>query len=45
MRHGVEFHACLATDGTIEQLGRVKHKHYVSPAITAAAQEQLAAYK
>lgn len=37
MKYGVEFifHASFATDETIEQLERVKHKHYVSPAIAA----------
>ena len=37
MKHNVEFifHATFATDETIEQLERVKHKHYVSPAIAA----------
>ncbi|MGH7041194.1 MAG: amidohydrolase family protein, partial [Acetobacteraceae bacterium] len=37
MKHGVEFifHASFATDETIEQLERVKDKHYVSPAIAA----------
>lgn len=37
MRYDVEFifHASFATDETIEQLERVKHKHYVSPAIAA----------
>ena len=37
MKHDVEFifHASFATDETIEQLERVKHKHYVSPAIAA----------
>ncbi len=37
MKYDVEFifHATFATDETIEQLERVKHKHYVSPAIAA----------
>lgn len=37
MKYEVEFifHASFATDETIEQLERVKHKHYVSPAIAA----------
>ena len=37
MKYGVEFifHATFATDDTIEQLEKVKHKHYVSPAIAA----------
>ena len=37
MKYDVEFifHASFATDETIEQLERVKHKHYVSPAIAA----------
>lgn len=37
MKFGVEFifHATFATDDTIEQLEKVKHKHYVSPAIAA----------
>ena len=37
MKHDVEFifHASFATDETIEQLERVKHKHYISPAIAA----------
>jgi imidazolonepropionase-like amidohydrolase len=37
MKYDVEFifHASFATDATIEQLERVKHKHYVSPAIAA----------
>lgn len=37
MRYDVEFifHASFATDETIGQLERVKHKHYVSPAIAA----------
>jgi imidazolonepropionase-like amidohydrolase len=37
MKYNVEFifHASFATDETIEQLERVKHKHYVSPAIAA----------
>lgn len=37
MRYDVEFifHASFATNETIEQLERVKHKHYVSPAIAA----------
>lgn len=37
MKHDVEFifHASFATDETIGQLERVKHKHYVSPAIAA----------
>ena len=37
MKYGVEFifHASFATDETIEQLERVKDKHYVSPAIAA----------
>jgi imidazolonepropionase-like amidohydrolase len=37
MKHGVEFifHASFATDETIEQLERVKDRHYVSPAIAA----------
>jgi len=37
MKYDVEFiyHASFATDETIEQLERVKHKHWVSPAIAA----------
>src|SRR5579871_4846102 len=37
MKHGVEFifHATFATDQTIEELERVKDRHYVSPAIAA----------
>jgi imidazolonepropionase-like amidohydrolase len=37
MKYDVEFifHASFASDDTIEQLERVKHKHYVSPAIAA----------
>jgi imidazolonepropionase-like amidohydrolase len=37
IRHGVEFifHATYASDETIAELERVKHKHYVSPAIAA----------
>jgi imidazolonepropionase-like amidohydrolase len=37
MKYNVEFifHATFATDETIEQLEKVKHKHYVSPAIAA----------
>ena len=37
MKYDVEFifHASFATDQTIEQLEKVKHKHYVSPAIAA----------
>ncbi len=37
MKHGVEFifHASFATDETIEQLERVKDKHWISPAIAA----------
>ena len=37
MKYGVEFifHASFATDETIEALERVKHHHYVSPAIAA----------
>lgn len=37
MKHNVEFifHATFATDETIEMLERVKHKHYISPAIAA----------
>ncbi len=37
MKYDVEFifHATFATDETIEQLERAKHKHYVSPAIAA----------
>jgi imidazolonepropionase-like amidohydrolase len=37
MKYDVEFifHATFATDETIEKLERVKHKHYVSPAIAA----------
>ena len=37
MKYDVEFifHATFATDETIEQLEKVKHKHYVSPAIAA----------
>ncbi len=37
MKYDVEFifHASFASDETIEQLERVKHKHYVSPAIAA----------
>jgi imidazolonepropionase-like amidohydrolase len=37
MKYGVEFifHATFATDETIEQLERVKDKHWVSPAIAA----------
>ncbi|HEY3846116.1 MAG TPA: amidohydrolase family protein [Acetobacteraceae bacterium] len=37
MKYGVEFifHASFATDETIEQLERVKHRHYISPAIAA----------
>lgn len=37
MKYGVEFifHASFATDETIEQLERVKDKHWVSPAIAA----------
>jgi imidazolonepropionase-like amidohydrolase len=37
MRHDIELilHATFATDETIEQLEKVKHKHYVSPAIAA----------
>lgn len=37
MKYDVEFifHATFATDETIEQLERVKHKHYISPAIAA----------
>ncbi len=37
MKYDVEFifHATFATDETIEMLERVKHKHYVSPAIAA----------
>jgi imidazolonepropionase-like amidohydrolase len=37
IKHNVEFifHASFATDETIEMLERVKHKHYISPAIAA----------
>lgn len=37
MKYDVEFifHATFATDATIEELEKVKHKHYVSPAIAA----------
>ncbi|HTW25814.1 MAG TPA: amidohydrolase family protein [Acetobacteraceae bacterium] len=37
MKYDVEFifHASFATDETIEALERVKHKHYISPAIAA----------
>ncbi len=37
MKYDVEFifHASFATDETIELLERVKHKHYISPAIAA----------
>ena len=37
MKYGVEFifHATFASDETIEQLERVKDRHYVSPAIAA----------
>ncbi|WP_207485235.1 metal-dependent hydrolase family protein [Arenibaculum pallidiluteum] len=37
MKYGVEFifHATFATDETIEQLEKVKDRHYVSPAIAA----------
>lgn len=37
MKYGVEFiyHATFASDETIEQLEKVKHKHWVSPAIAA----------
>jgi imidazolonepropionase-like amidohydrolase len=37
MKYGVEFiyHATFATDATIEQLAKVKDKHWVSPAIAA----------
>lgn len=37
MKYGVEFifHATFATDPTLEQLERVKDKHFVSPAIAA----------
>ena len=37
MKHGVEFifHASFATDETIGELEKVKHKHWVSPAIAA----------
>jgi imidazolonepropionase-like amidohydrolase len=37
MKYGVEFifHATFATDETIEALEKVKHKHWVSPAIAA----------
>ena len=37
MKYGVEFifHASFATDETIEELARVKDKHWVSPAIAA----------
>jgi imidazolonepropionase-like amidohydrolase len=37
MKYGVELilHASFASDKTIEQLEKVKHKHYVSPAIAA----------
>lgn len=37
MKYGVEFifHATFATDETIAELEKVKHKHFVSPAIAA----------
>jgi imidazolonepropionase-like amidohydrolase len=37
MKYSVEFifHATFATDETIEELAKVKHKHYISPAIAA----------
>ncbi|GAC1045968.1 amidohydrolase family protein [Rhizobium sp. No.120] len=37
MKYNVEFifHATFATDETIDMLEKVKHKHYVSPAIAA----------
>ena len=37
MKYGVELilHATFATDETIAQLEKIKHKHYVSPAIAA----------
>jgi imidazolonepropionase-like amidohydrolase len=37
IRHDVEliYHASFATDATIETLERVKHRHFVSPAIAA----------
>ncbi|HZB93652.1 MAG TPA: amidohydrolase family protein [Stellaceae bacterium] len=37
IKYGVEFifHASFASDATIEQLEKVKHKHWVAPAIAA----------
>ena len=37
IKHNVEFifHASFATDATIAELEKVKHKHYISPAIAA----------